>query len=308
VIASSDPRNIGLQDHTARVLSGGRSGLAAIAHRPPWVGRDLANAPEHGEPPPPGRGLHSGHAPGRTQRQPCWWLAALNPDDFINHFSQLLPVEEGRVQLLRYDGTLLLSLDQSRRHPRTLGSGRRGSRTRLEQQELGELEQHWPDGHQTLTAYRASSRYPAVIAVHLDRGYIPGAVAGGRAPAVDDRRAHPGRAVGRHPAALAAPPRLEQQRAELEQQRRLTSSVFEASSDAIMLTTPSGEILSTNPAFERMTGYSGAEARGRNPRLLASGQHDTDLLSRSLGRRHHPVTGAARSSTAVGMASSTPDS
>ncbi|MGQ9659565.1 MAG: PAS domain-containing protein [Thermochromatium sp.] len=53
--------------------------------------------------------------------------------------------------------------------------------------------------------------------------------------------------------------RLAQQCAELERQRRLTSSAFEASSDAIMLTTPSDEILLTNPAFERMTGYSNAE-------------------------------------------------
>ncbi|BCU07951.1 PAS domain S-box protein [Allochromatium tepidum] len=113
-----------------------------------------------------------------------------------------------------------------------------------------------------------------MIAVHLDRGYI---------------QAQWLREVGRLSmivvpilAALSVAilllwlrrRRLEQQRAELERQRRLASSVFEASSDAIMLTTPSGEILSTNPAFERMTGYSGAEALGRNPRLLSSGLHD----------------------------------
>jgi PAS domain S-box-containing protein len=273
VIASSDVRNIGL-----RITLDGFYPEAGLSGAPPrigrpWVGRDLANAtPSMGEPPPPRTAslvpvMHRFRLDGETY----WWLAALNPDDFIDHFSQLLPTEEGRVQLLRYDGLLLLSTSPDDIPGR---SGQTGEvPARLERQELGELEQTLADDRRVLTAYRASSRYPAVIAVHLDRDYI--------------QRQWLGEV--RWLSMIVVPilsalsvailllwlrrQRLAQQHAELERQRRLTSSVFEASSDAIMLTTPSGEILSTNPAFERMTGYSGAEALGRNPRFLSSGLH-----------------------------------
>mgnify|MGYP001773263432 CR=1 FL=1 len=274
VIASSDARNLGLVIDLQDFYPATDQGDTALRFGRPWVGRDLANAtPSTGEPPLPRASslvpVMHGFALGGER---YWWLAALNPDDFIGHFSQLLPIEEGRVQLLRYDGLLLLSTSPDDIPGRSDQSG--AVPARLERQELGELAQTLTDGHHVLTAYRASSRYPAVIAVHLDRGHI---------------QAQWLREMGRLSmivvpilAALSAAilllwlrrRRLAQQRAELERQRRLSSSVFEASSDAIMLTTPSGEILSTNPAFERMTGYSDAEALGRNPRFLSSGLHD----------------------------------
>lgn len=274
VIASSDARNLDLGiDLDGFYPDAGLGGTAPrIGH--PWVGRDLASAtPSTGEPPPPRTSSFVPVMHGFTfDDERYWWLAALNPDDFIDHFSQLLPIEEGRVQLLRYDGLLLLSSSPDD----TPGRGDQAGEVPawLEQQELGELAQTLVDARRVLTAYRASSRYPIVIAVHLDRDHI---------------QAQWLREVGRLSmivvpilAALSVAilllwlrrRRLEQQRAELERQRRLASSVFEASSDAIMLTTPTGEILSTNPAFERMTGYSGSEALGRNPRLLSSGLHD----------------------------------
>jgi PAS domain-containing protein len=308
VIASSDARNLGLRiDLDGFYPDASLDGTPPRIGRP-WVGRDLANAtPSTGEPPPP---RASSFVPVMHRftfdDAPYWWLAALNPDDFIDHFSQLLPIEEGHVQLLRYDGLLLLSTSPDDIPGRSRSAGEVPAW--LERQELGELEQTLAENRRVLTAYRASSRYPAVIAVHLDRRYIQAQWLG------EVRRLS--MIVVPILAALSVAilllwlrrRRLEQQRAELERQRRLTSSVFEASSDAIMLTTPSGEILSTNPAFERMTGYSGAVALGRNPRFLSSGLHDQtfyrDLWDAVITR----VTGAARSSTAVRTASSTPHS
>jgi len=47
-----------------------------------------------------------------------------------------------------------------------------------------------------------------------------------------------------------------------------------AAANAIVVTDRQGTIEWVNPAFERLTGYSAAEALGRNPRVLKSGKHD----------------------------------
>jgi diguanylate cyclase (GGDEF)-like protein/PAS domain S-box-containing protein len=52
---------------------------------------------------------------------------------------------------------------------------------------------------------------------------------------------------------------------------RLASAVIEFSQQAVMITDLDSRILKVNPAFERITGYTAAEAVGRTPRLLSSG-------------------------------------
>ncbi len=56
--------------------------------------------------------------------------------------------------------------------------------------------------------------------------------------------------------------------------RRLAISVFENASEAIMVTDTEGHILTTNAAFSSITGYSGEEVAGKNPKILQSGKHD----------------------------------
>ena len=58
-----------------------------------------------------------------------------------------------------------------------------------------------------------------------------------------------------------------------EVQKRLATAA-EQSAESILITDVRGEILYVNPAFERVSGYSRAEAVGKNPRLLKSGKHD----------------------------------
>ena len=55
--------------------------------------------------------------------------------------------------------------------------------------------------------------------------------------------------------------------------RRL-SQVVEQAADSVFITDPNGAIEYANPAFERLTGYSAEEVRGRNPAILKSGVHD----------------------------------
>ncbi|MEC5215739.1 diguanylate cyclase (GGDEF)-like protein/PAS domain S-box-containing protein [Actimicrobium sp. GrIS 1.19] len=55
---------------------------------------------------------------------------------------------------------------------------------------------------------------------------------------------------------------------------RLTASVFDATTEGIMVTDASSVILSVNPAFTLLTGYAAEEVVGKNARLLKSGRHD----------------------------------
>ncbi len=59
-----------------------------------------------------------------------------------------------------------------------------------------------------------------------------------------------------------------------EERYRLMSAIDQAS-ETIVITDIGGRIEYVNPAFEKMTGYSAAEAQGKNPRILKSGLHDT---------------------------------
>jgi PAS domain S-box-containing protein len=58
-----------------------------------------------------------------------------------------------------------------------------------------------------------------------------------------------------------------------ESNARLAMAVEQAA-DTVVITDPGGTILYVNPAFEKTTGYTRAEALGQNPRVLKSGKHD----------------------------------
>ncbi len=59
-----------------------------------------------------------------------------------------------------------------------------------------------------------------------------------------------------------------------EESRRLAASVYENSSEAMLVTDANNIVLNINPAFTQLTGYSAAEMIGRSPTLLQSGRHD----------------------------------
>ena len=63
---------------------------------------------------------------------------------------------------------------------------------------------------------------------------------------------------------------LENARRELEERLKFELGI-ERSADAIFMTDTEGKIVYVNPAFERMYGYTRAEALGSTPRLLKSG-------------------------------------
>lgn len=64
---------------------------------------------------------------------------------------------------------------------------------------------------------------------------------------------------------------------EMERKLRLAAGVFEFSDEGIMVTDKDKTIVSVNPAFTTITGYSATEALGQTPRLLRSDRHGEDF-------------------------------
>ena len=62
-----------------------------------------------------------------------------------------------------------------------------------------------------------------------------------------------------------------------ESELRLADKVFACISEAIMVTDCKGVILSVNPAFTEITGYSAQEALGQTPSLLHSAHHSPEF-------------------------------
>jgi two-component system cell cycle sensor histidine kinase/response regulator CckA len=63
----------------------------------------------------------------------------------------------------------------------------------------------------------------------------------------------------------------------VEAELRLANAALDAAADPVVITDRNGTIVYVNPAFSTVTGYSRAEALGRNPRLVKSGVHDLGL-------------------------------
>ncbi|WP_415904051.1 diguanylate cyclase domain-containing protein [Neptuniibacter sp. QD48_55] len=61
---------------------------------------------------------------------------------------------------------------------------------------------------------------------------------------------------------------------QIEERMRVATTVFDAASEAIMVTDLNGAITMVNPAFYEITGYQSQEVLGQSPRVLNSGHHD----------------------------------
>jgi diguanylate cyclase (GGDEF)-like protein/PAS domain S-box-containing protein len=69
-------------------------------------------------------------------------------------------------------------------------------------------------------------------------------------------------------------------RKQAEQLLRLSETVFETTSEGIMITDAAARIVRINPAFSAITGYSQREAVGKNASLVKSGRHDALFYER----------------------------
>lgn len=64
------------------------------------------------------------------------------------------------------------------------------------------------------------------------------------------------------------------------QRRRLSEQALELSEDGVMITNTANRIVSVNPAFTQITGYTLEEIRGLDPSALSSGRHDKAFYDR----------------------------
>ncbi|MBL8414238.1 MAG: EAL domain-containing protein [Propionivibrio sp.] len=71
-----------------------------------------------------------------------------------------------------------------------------------------------------------------------------------------------------------------------EEKHRLHARIIEDSEVGILITDASERIVSVNPAFSRITGYSAGEAIGETPDLLRSSVHGTDLRAKMHAAMH----------------------
>jgi diguanylate cyclase (GGDEF)-like protein/PAS domain S-box-containing protein len=286
-------RSLSLQDDAGRILaSSNRANLGVVvpndSYLPvtdqnqdvlrmgqPWAGRDFAggraSTPLH-----PVVANEQSFIPITKTLQngshKLHLLIALNPDYFVNHIVDALDKEEGFVEIIRYDGIVLISSD-----PRISQGSLHDYVVRdlvLKDIDSGTFDEYNWHGRDLLTAYRASRLYPILVVTHLDR----------------EVALLPWRTEIKTLLAALVPLLLTallltsffyrrqmetaRQRDEAERLVRINATVFDASSEAIIITDAQANILSVNASFTSITGYTEQEVKGCNPRLLSSGQHD----------------------------------
>ncbi|EDN70512.1 diguanylate cyclase/phosphodiesterase [Beggiatoa sp. PS] len=62
-----------------------------------------------------------------------------------------------------------------------------------------------------------------------------------------------------------------------EENLRLAATVFETTTEAILVTDANNHIIIVNPAFTTITGYTFDEVVGKQPKILSSGHHDAEF-------------------------------
>lgn len=70
------------------------------------------------------------------------------------------------------------------------------------------------------------------------------------------------------------------ERKQADQKLRLAASVFESTTEGIVVTDAQGTIQSVNPAYMAITQYTAEELLGKNPRFLQSGKQDREFYER----------------------------
>jgi len=60
-------------------------------------------------------------------------------------------------------------------------------------------------------------------------------------------------------------------------ERELATLIYKNSSQAIFISDANNDIIHINPAFTKITGYSNEDVIGKNPKVLASGNHNKDF-------------------------------
>lgn len=282
IATSSNPRNVGTRVELKSFLPATPGPLEILRVGPPWIGRDFhAGRPAGTVPPESADGTGFIAVLRQVNRNEGHWdtlVAAVNPGYFINHYGRTVPPDAGVVELLRYDGMLLLATDEAR-HP----GGHAGSERivgEIERQESGQYEGQETDGRAALVAYRASRHYPFIVVVRLDkeRALAPWREEAKRTAAIVSLALLA--ALGLAGLYYLRLERIARERETVEAELKLRGTALGVAANAIVITDRAGGVKWANPAFCQLTGYALDETLGRNLReLLKSGRHPTEFYA-----------------------------
>ncbi len=280
IVVSSNPANLGITVSTQAYLPPAKPAQEIFRIGQAWSGRDFNNG-QPSTPQNPVAADAQGFIPvtrtlavgGRT----LTLLIAINPDHFVNHLSDIMESGDGVVEVLLYDGTLLLSTSPDARAGASHAQSIR--ELQLNKEESGSFEQPSQAAGTALTAFRASRLYPFVVITRLQRDHM-----------LEKWRTEVRTLVGTLVPTLLVIAMLATafyrrqmdaaaQRTEAERLLRINATVFNASSEAIVITDADANIISVNAAFTRITGHTEQEVLGRNPRLLSSGLQDKSFYA-----------------------------
>jgi diguanylate cyclase (GGDEF)-like protein/PAS domain S-box-containing protein len=270
---------------------------------PPFSGAIAPSPPaplprrERGALPHSATGMHNPGVRVRLDERKLTLLVALNPDYFINHVSQQLAAEQGSVEILRYDGTLLMATASSK-SPGTLRAFIARD-LRLAEVESGEFEEDAGVARPELTAFRASRLFPLVVVTRMDREYalrhwlteartllavvLPALLVITLLALVFYRRQM----------------QLTAQRVESERLQRINATVFDSSAEATLITDLDAKIVSVNTAFTEVTGYPAAELVGRPLCDLLTAEGAADLSEKMPRRQETEGSAMATESLAI---------
>ncbi|WP_018150942.1 bifunctional diguanylate cyclase/phosphodiesterase [Leeia oryzae] len=282
IYQSSNAENIGIKLDRRVFIPQSTTPVSVLRSGPLFTGRDFADHKTQTHP----ANSDLNFIPlllDSPQKDGSWHtvVAALNTDYFLNFYNTHLTADQGQVDLLRYDGGLLIRN----------GSQPAGIvynpmlRNSLLQSETGSYFETQPEGMQLLIAYRASRNYPFIIVVRQDRQQIL---------ANWQREAKlVVLVVGSILLlliSLSSVYYLRFEKLEIIRQRdaeqlRIAAAAFE-SQEGIFVTDADNTILRVNQAFCKITGYSEDEAIGQTPHLLSSGKHPPEFYQEMWQQLH----------------------
>jgi PAS domain S-box-containing protein len=277
IMASSNPDNLGkiVPTDDFQPLPSGLSAANFLRIGAPWSGRDFADAiPSTATSTIPVDAVNFFPVVREESlgKQRLKFLGAINPDYFLNHFARHIKPELTQVEIITYDGIVLLSTreDLSPGLRRLQGEALNA----MLRHEIGTLSSDNDGGRATLTAFRSSRSYPIFVVVQVDRD----------AALVNWQ--HETRqsliAIGLtllivlsltsllivrlHKSALAEE--------EMQKERQLAARVFKHSTNGVLITDAERRIVAVNPQLEVISGYASSELIGQDPRIFSSGGHD----------------------------------
>lgn len=278
VIVSSDPRNVGMRVAGRDFLPAVDASNDGLRIGTPWSGHDFYDgrvatsvdpaAPVASSLVPVLRRIGGGSGGAAVSI-----VAAVNTDYFLNYYAKSIDPHFGVVELLRYDGMVMLSTDAERRPGTRLEAA--PLMERIASDVPGQFEYQRENGHPVLTAYRSSRNYPFAVVVHLDKEM-----------SLESWRHERLQTLGVVSVVLLGALvfagmyflRLERVAREHEAdlaKLRLRGAALEAAANSIIITDNRGTIEWVNPAFCQLSGYGMGEVLGRTPRALVhSGVQD----------------------------------